>query len=389
MIDQQTAASLKSTTTLQKVQQMFETEGAISSREELDQLLEQAELPANPRMRTGKLANGLAYTILPNAVPAGRFEAHLQIMAGSADETQEQQGMAHMCEHVSYMGSRKRERLFGTSSQTNAQTDFHHTVYWAACPTRRPSTGAPMLPLALDALLDVLEARFETTRVEKERAAILSEAAMVNTIDYRVEVQLLAALHAENRLHRRFPIGQIEQIKAWTPQQVQAYHDAHYRPNNAHLYVIGDLDPDEADDMIGKMFSHLPARDPPKYLPEEGVDDVTLKQTNPFFPPINHEWMGGRIHGKDDHKVLILRNLHCHCRKRGDDPCMRSLLISICVIACAGAHLPARAHAVCVGARLCQIPGGAHPLACRLPPRAYQAPRGGSHAGAAQRACAR
>ena len=65
-----------------------------------------------------------------------------------------------------------------------------------------------MLPLALDALLDVLEARFETTRVEKERAAILSEAAMVNTIDYRVEVQLLAALHAENRLHRRFPIGQ-------------------------------------------------------------------------------------------------------------------------------------------------------------------------------------
>ena len=58
-----------------------------------------------------------------------------------------------MCEHVSYMGSRKRERLFGTSSQTNAQTDFHHTVYWAACPTMKPNTDVPMLPLALDAVL--------------------------------------------------------------------------------------------------------------------------------------------------------------------------------------------------------------------------------------------
>ena len=41
------------------------------------------------------------------------------------------------------------------------------------------------------------------------------------------------------RLHRRFPIGQIEQIKSWTPQQVgggkkkkergkNAYHILHY-----------------------------------------------------------------------------------------------------------------------------------------------------------------
>jgi hypothetical protein len=51
------------------------------------------------------------------------------------------------------------------------------------------------------------------------------------------------------------------------------------------------------------MFSHLPARDPPKYAPEEGVDDVTLKQVNSFFPPINHEWMGERKHGRDEHKV--------------------------------------------------------------------------------------
>ena len=76
----------------------------------------------------GTLPNGLRYVLLKNAAPAGRFEAHLEILAGSADEDDSQQGMAHLVEHIAYMGSRKREALFGTGSQTNAYTDFHHTV---------------------------------------------------------------------------------------------------------------------------------------------------------------------------------------------------------------------------------------------------------------------
>jgi hypothetical protein len=213
------AARESSTTTFSAVRDAIEL-GTVSDIGGIEDMLRKTPIPQHPRIMTGTLPNGLEYSILPNSNPAGRFECHLEIFAGSADELQSQQGMAHMCEHVSYMGSRKRERLFGSSSQTNAQTDFHHTVYWAGCPTLQPSTGKPMLPLALDALLDVMEAKFEPSRVEKERSAILSEAAMVNTIDYRVEVQLLSALHAENRLHRRFPIGLIDQISSWTSEEV-------------------------------------------------------------------------------------------------------------------------------------------------------------------------
>jgi hypothetical protein len=213
------SARESATTTFSAVKDAIEM-GTLSDIGSVDDILRKTPIPQHPRIVTGRLDNGLEYSILPNANPAGRFECHLEIFAGSADELESQQGMAHMCEHVSYMGSRKRERLFGSSSQTNAQTDFHHTVYWAGCPTFQPSTNKPMLPLALDALLDVMEAKFEASRVEKERSAILSEAAMVNTIDYRVEVQLLSALHSENRLHRRFPIGLTEQIASWTPEEV-------------------------------------------------------------------------------------------------------------------------------------------------------------------------
>lgn len=74
-------------------------------------------LPVHPEVVSGVLDNGLSYVILPNRSPPGRFEAHLQVFSGSADELERQQGIAHLTEHVAYMGSRKRERLFGTGSQ--------------------------------------------------------------------------------------------------------------------------------------------------------------------------------------------------------------------------------------------------------------------------------
>ena len=45
-------------------------------------------------------------------------------MSGSAHELERQQGMAHLLEHVAYMGSPKRQLISGTGSRTNAYTDF-------------------------------------------------------------------------------------------------------------------------------------------------------------------------------------------------------------------------------------------------------------------------
>ncbi|CAM9843317.1 unnamed protein product [Pylaiella littoralis] len=250
-----------------------------------------AELPHHPMMREGVLPNGLQYIILNNQSPPDRFEAHLEVFAGSANELESQQGMAHLVEHVAYMGSRKRERLFGTGSSTNAYTDFHHTVFYASCPVQTPprwGRPTPMLGRALGALLDVLEAVCEESRLEKERSAVLSELTMVNTIDYRMECQVLSALHAENQLSRRFPIGKEELIKGWNTKDVLEFHRTHYRPDNAVLYCIGDLNVDETEEQIRQMFGHL-----------GGVPDTTepmnLKRQSLRFPPVTHQWSGGHV----------------------------------------------------------------------------------------------
>lgn len=59
----------------------------------------------------------------------------MEVHAGSIDEEDDEQGIAHMIEHVAFLGSKKREKLLGTGARSNAYTDFHHTVFHIHAPT--------------------------------------------------------------------------------------------------------------------------------------------------------------------------------------------------------------------------------------------------------------
>ncbi|CAM8951545.1 unnamed protein product [Rhodiola kirilowii] len=202
-----------------------------------------SELPCHPKLYRGKLKNGLCYRILPNKVPPNRFEAHMEVHAGSIDEEDDEQGIAHMIEHVAFLGSKKREKLLATGARSNAYTDFHHTVFHIHSPTTTKDSNEDLLPLVLDALNEIaFHPKFLSSRVEKERRAILSELQMMNTIEYRVDCQLLQHLHSENKLSKRFPIGLEEQIKKWDTEKIRKFHERWYFPANATLYIVGDID---------------------------------------------------------------------------------------------------------------------------------------------------
>ncbi|KAH1156972.1 hypothetical protein GLYMA_11G009500v4 [Glycine max] len=213
-----------------------------------------SELPSHPKLHRGQLKNGLRYLILPNKVPPTRFEAHLEVHAGSIDEEEDEQGIAHMIEHVAFLGSKKREKLLGTGARSNAYTDFHHTVFHIHAPTSTKDSDGDLLPFVLDALNEIaFHPKFLASRIEKERRAILSELQMMNTIEYRVDCQLLQHLHSENKLSKRFPIGLEEQIKKWDADKIRKFHERWYFPANATLYIVGDID------NISKTVYHIEA----------------------------------------------------------------------------------------------------------------------------------
>ncbi|KAI3463546.1 hypothetical protein Pfo_020209 [Paulownia fortunei] len=212
------------------------------------------ELLSHPKLHRGQLKNGLRYLILPNKVPPHRFEAHMEVHVGSIDEEDDEQGIAHMIEHVAFLGSKKREKLLGTGARSNAYTDFHHTVFHVHSPTSTKDSEGDLLPVVLDALNEIaFHPKFLASRVEKERRAILSELQMMNTIEYRVDCQLLQYLHSENKLSKRFPIGLEEQIKKWDADKIRKFHERWYFPANATLYIVGDID------NISRTVNHIEA----------------------------------------------------------------------------------------------------------------------------------
>lgn len=118
----------------------------------------------------------------------------------------------------------------------------------------------------------------------------------MNTIEYRVDCQLLAhvrsdpntgkrrgsavsrerllrslffrcspafQLHWENALGCRFPIGQMSQISGWPLAALRSFHSRHYFPANATLYLVGDVDPTAALAAISAAFDHIPPSPPP------------------------------------------------------------------------------------------------------------------------------
>jgi hypothetical protein len=109
-------------------------------------LEEEGLLPQDPNLVNGELSNGLRYSILRNKVPPGRFFVNLEVHAGSIDEAEDQQGLAHFLEHMLFLGSeayphpenmRKVLTSLGMSqlADANAYTDFRSTVYTLSAPT--------------------------------------------------------------------------------------------------------------------------------------------------------------------------------------------------------------------------------------------------------------
>lgn len=181
--------------------------------------------------------------------------------------------MAHLLEHVAFMESPSRQLLAGQGARTNAYTDFHHTVYHAASPRE------DLLPHVLEALSAVLSApRINEAALSKEKAAVLSEMGMINSVEHRADRAVLSALHSESALPSRFPIGREELIRAWSVDDVRAFHSRHYRPDNAVLYVVGAADVASAVHLIGDKFGSLKSA-------------VGRGARRPR-PPLRHRWSG-------------------------------------------------------------------------------------------------
>ncbi|HJN73954.1 MAG TPA: pitrilysin family protein [Myxococcota bacterium] len=206
-----------------------------------------------------RLENGLRLVLSPDpAIPVVAFALYYDV--GSRNEERGRSGFAHLFEHMMFQGSAnvgKAEHfahIQGCGGQTNATTSEDRTNYYATLPSNQLRLG---LWLEADRMrsLAVTPENFENQRqtVMEERRERVDDAP------YGEAMVALCELSWGNWAYGHPVIGYWKDLEACAYEEVVAFHDRFYRPNNAVLAVAGDFEEEEALAAVADYFGDIDA----------------------------------------------------------------------------------------------------------------------------------
>ena len=228
-------------------------------------------IPLDPKVETGVLENGLTWYIRKNEEPKDRAVLRLAIKAGSLLEEDDQQGLAHLLEHMAFNGTKNFEKMelvnylesigmdFGPD--INAHTSFEETVYKLEIPT----DDQEILENAFQVLEDWAHLlTLDDGAIEEERGVVREEWRVRQGASRRVLDQILPVLFKDSRYAERLPIGKMEVVMESPAQRVKDFYRDWYHPALMAVVAVGDFDPSEIRRLVEKHFSFPPSRGAPK-----------------------------------------------------------------------------------------------------------------------------
>src|SRR5687767_12109848 len=177
-------------------------------------------LPLDPRVKIGKLRNGLTYYIQKNTRPEKKVELRLAVNTGSIMEEDDQRGLAHFTEHMAFNGSKNFKKNdivsflqsigveFG--ADLNAYTSFDETVYILPIPTDKKEIVDKGFQILEDWASTVA---FENEEIDKERGVVLEESRTGKGADDRMSKITYPKIFADSRYAKRLPIGEEDVLK--------------------------------------------------------------------------------------------------------------------------------------------------------------------------------
>ena len=228
---------------------------------------EGSDLKADPRARFGTLPNGLRYVVLANAEPKQRVSLRLLVEAGAFHEADDQQGVAHFLEHMSFNGSTHYppgtlieyfQRLgMNFGGDTNASTGYNRTLYQIELPDTKETTIAEGLKVFGDYAGGLL---LKADEIDRERGVILSEKRTRDSVGYRTSVATRKFLLADTLLAQRDIIGTTEVLQQAGRDRFVDYYDTWYRPELMSVVMVGDIDAVAVEQKVIAALAPLAAR---------------------------------------------------------------------------------------------------------------------------------
>jgi zinc protease len=228
-------------------------------------------LPIDPSVTFGKFNNGLTYYIRTNKKPEKRLELRLVVNAGSILEDDDQQGLAHMDEHMAFDGTAHfaKHELSGYlesigmrfGPDLNAYTSFDETVYMLQVPT----DSLHIVEKAFQILEDWAHlVSYKSEAIDKERGVVVEEWRLGRGADSRMRDKQLPVLLYDSRYAVRLPIGKVDIIEHAPYDALRRFYHDWYRPELQAIVVVGDFDKKKIMELLKKHFASLPEKENPR-----------------------------------------------------------------------------------------------------------------------------
>jgi len=176
---------------------------------------------------------------------------------GTKDEEEGKSGFAHLFEHLMFGGSKHAasfdDHIQQAGGENNAFTNQDMTVYYEYMPYQNIETA---LWLEADRMLHL---NLDAASLEREKKVVLEEfkESCLNE-PYGDIWHHIGPMAYQVHPYRIPTIGQIPQhIEAATLEDVSAFFDRFYCPNNAVLSICGNVDPKEVLVLTQKWFGEI------------------------------------------------------------------------------------------------------------------------------------
>lgn len=210
------------------------------------------------------------------------------VFAGTRDEEQADSGMAHFCEHMTFKGTVRRKAwhvrncLERAGGDLNAYTDKEMTAYYA-------TVQKEDFPRAVDLLSDIVfHSTYPQREIEKEVEIIIDEIDSYNDSPAELIYDEFEEMLFRGHSLGRNILGKADRLREYTTCDAQRFANSYYVPNNVTMFILGQVDFDQAVRLIGKHTEGLaaktglakPQQPLPEYVVEERVCDRNTHQAH-------------------------------------------------------------------------------------------------------------
>ena len=227
-------------------------------------------LPRDPRIKIGKMANGFSYYLIKNDKISGYADFYLVQKVGYSLESDEQKGMTSIIGDMGVRGTRNFPgytilsyidqlgmELGSDMKIINGQNESIYKL--ASVPVGRSK-------LVVDSTLLILfnwacSINIDEEDVDKEKEYCKNVFVEKMDVERRCEVAHKNNVLAQAGYNYPSPLMMLEKFDKYTSKELRNYYYKWYRPERQALIVVGDIDTLSLDTQIKTLFQATP-----KYL---------------------------------------------------------------------------------------------------------------------------